>query len=143
MLMLSYGLWQRLFGSDPQIIGKETTLNNAKATIIGVMPKGFAFPLGQTDATEVWSALQLDPAHVNPGGHNYDVLGQLAPGVTLAQAHAEMVGLVARWGESASPNHHVFSPKDHYPACICSTTKWLEELERRCCFCWARLCWCY
>ena len=44
------------------------------------------------------------------------MLGQLAPGVTLAQAHAEMVGLVARWGESASPNHHVFSPKDHYPS---------------------------
>lgn len=116
VLMLSYGLWQRVFGSDPQIIGKETTLNNAKATIIAVMPQGFAFPLGQTDATEVWSALQLDPAHVNPGGHNYDVLGRLAPGVTLAQARSEMVGLVMHWGESASPNQHVFSPKNHYPS---------------------------
>lgn len=116
VLMLSYGLWQRVFGSDPHIVGKETTLNNAKATIIAVMPQGFAYPLGQTDATEIWSALQLDPAHVNPGGHNYDVLGRLAPGVTLAQARGEMVGLVAHWGESASPNRHVFSPKDHYPS---------------------------
>jgi putative ABC transport system permease protein len=116
VLMLSYGLWQRVFGGDPHIIGKETILNNAKATVIAVMPQGFAFPPGQTDATEVWGALQLDPGHVNPGGHNYDVLGRLAPGVTLAQAQKEMVSLVARWGESASPNHHVFAPKQHYPS---------------------------
>jgi putative ABC transport system permease protein len=116
VLMLSYGLWQRVFGGDPHIVGKETILNNAKATVIAVMPQGFAFPPGQTDATEAWGALQLDPGHVNPSGHNYDVLGRLAPGVTLAQAQKEMVGLVARWGESASPNHHVFAPKQHYPS---------------------------
>jgi putative ABC transport system permease protein len=116
VVMLSYGLWQRVFAGDKQLIGKETTLNNAKATIIAVMPPGFAFPPGQTDATDVWSALQLDPAHVNPGGHNYDVLGRLAPGVTVAQARAEMAVLVAHWGLSASPNHHTFTPKDHYPS---------------------------
>ncbi|MGC2658692.1 MAG: ABC transporter permease [Bryobacteraceae bacterium] len=116
VLMLSYGVWQRVFGGDPHIIGKATTLNDAKATVIGVMPRGFAFPPGQTDATEAWSALQLDARHVNPGGHNYNVLGRLAPGVTLGQAKAEMVGLVRHWGESASPNHHVFAPKQHYPS---------------------------
>lgn len=116
VLMLSYGLWQRVFGADPNIIGKETTLNNSKATVVGVMPRGFAFPPGQTDTTEAWSALQLDPNHINPGGHNYDVLGRLAPGVTLAKARAEMSRLVARWGESASPNHHVFAPTQHYPS---------------------------
>jgi putative ABC transport system permease protein len=116
VLMLSYGLWRRVFGSDPHIVGSETTLNNSKATIIGVMPQGFAFPLGQTDATEAWSALQLDPNHVNPGGHNYDVLGRLASGVALTQARLEMARLVARWSESASPNHHVFVPKQHYPS---------------------------
>ena len=114
VLMLSYGLWQRVFGGDPHIVGKETTLNGGKATVIGVMPQGFAFPPGQTDPTEVWSALQLDPNHLNPGGHNFDVVGRLAPGVTLPQARDEMARLVARWGESASPNHHVFSPKNHY-----------------------------
>jgi len=116
VLMLSYGVWQRVFGADPHIIGKETTLNNAKATVIAVMPEGFAFPPGQTDPTEVWTALQLDPNHVNPGGHNYDVLGRLAPGVTLKQAHGEMTRLVKGWGQAASPMHHSFSPKDHYPS---------------------------
>ncbi len=116
VLMISYGLWQRVFGGDPHIIGKETTLNNDKAIIIAVMPSGFGFPPGQTDATEAWSALQLDPNHVNPSGHNYDVLGRLKPGTTLAQARAEMGMLVRRWGESASPNHHAFAPKQHYPS---------------------------
>jgi len=116
VLMLSYGLWQRVFAGDPHIIGKETTFNNAKATVVAVMPQGFAFPPGQTDPTEVWSALQLDPAHVNPGGHNYDVVGRLAPGVTLKRAHEEMTGLVRVWGEAASPMHHSFTPKDHYPS---------------------------
>ncbi len=116
VLMLSYGLWQRVFAGDPNIIGKETNVNNSKATIIAVMPKGFVFPPGEPDQTEAWSALQLDPAHVSPGGHNYNVLGSLAPGVTLNQARAEMTRLVARWGESASPNHHVFTLKDHYPS---------------------------
>jgi predicted permease len=116
VLMLSYGVWQRVFAADPQIVGKETTINSAKATVIAVMPEGFAFPPGQTDPTEVWSALQLDPTHVNPSGHNYDVLGRLASGVTLKQAHEEMTQLVRGWGEAASPMHHSFSPKDHYPS---------------------------
>jgi putative ABC transport system permease protein len=116
VVVLSFGVWHRVFGGDPGIVGKQTMLNGSKATIIGVMPEGFVFPPGQTDVTDVWSALQLDPNHVNPGGHNFNVLGRLAPGVTLAQAREEMTRLVKRWGESASPNHHVFTPKGHYPS---------------------------
>jgi predicted permease len=114
VLMLSYGLWKRAFAGDPNIIGKETYLNNSKATIVAVMPASFAFPPGQSDPSEAWSALQLDPKHVSPGGHNFDVLGRLVPGITLNQARNEMARLVARWGEAASPNHHVLNPKEHY-----------------------------
>ncbi len=113
VVMLSYGLWKRAFGGDPNIVGKDTYLNSAKATIIGVMPKGFVFPPGAVDQTEAWSALQLNPKSTNRGGHNYDVLGRLRPGITLAQARDEMSRLVARWGEAESPNNHVFSPKTH------------------------------
>ena len=114
VVMLSYGVWRSVFASDPNIIGKETAFNNARATIIAVMPQGFGFPPAQGDPTDVWTAIQLDPDHVSPGGHNFDVLGRLAPGVTLVQAREEMARLVARWGDAASPNHHVFTPKDHY-----------------------------
>ncbi|HEY7306995.1 MAG TPA: ABC transporter permease [Bryobacteraceae bacterium] len=113
VVMLSYGLWQRAFGGDPGVVGRDTYLNNAKARIIAVMPRGFIFPPGQTDETEAWSALQLNPKSTSRGGHDYNVLGRLRPGVTLAQARDEMSRLVARWGEAASPNYHAFNPKGH------------------------------
>ena len=113
VLMLSYGLWQRAFGGNPNIIGTETYGNGVKARIIAVMPRGFVFPPGQTDETEAWTALQLDPKSTNRGGHNFNVLGRLRPGVTLAQARDEMSRLVAHWGEAASPNYHAFNPSTH------------------------------
>ncbi len=113
VVILSYGLWKRAFAGDPNILGKDTYLNGAKATVIGVMPKSFVFPPGQVDETEAWSALQLNSKSTNRGGHNYNVLGRLRPGVSLAQARDEMSRLVARWGEALSPGHHVFSPRIH------------------------------
>ena len=113
VLMLSHGLWKRDFAGDPNIIGQQTYLNGAKATVIAVMPQGFIFPPGQVDQAEAWTALQLNSKSTNRGGHNYNVLGRLRPGVTLAQARDEMSRLVARWGEGASPMHHVFSLKEH------------------------------
>ncbi|MBV9301268.1 MAG: ABC transporter permease [Acidobacteriaceae bacterium] len=113
VIVLSYGLWKRAFGGDPKIIGRNTYLNSAKATVIAVMPKGFVFPPDAVDQTEAWSALQLNPKSTNRGGHNYNVLGRLRSGITLTQARDEMARLVARWGEAESPNTHVFSPKQH------------------------------
>jgi predicted permease len=113
VVMLSYGLWKRAFAGDPNVIGRDTYLNNAKARIIAVLPRGFLFPPGQTDETEAWSALQLDPKSTNRGGHDFNVLGRLRPGITLTQARDEMSRLVARWGEAASPNYHAFDPRIH------------------------------
>src|SRR6185437_9718022 len=113
VVMLSYGLWKRAFAGDPNIIGRDTYLNNAKAQVIAVMPRGFVFPPGQTDETEAWSALRLNPKSTDRGGHNFNVLGRLRPGGTLAQARDEMSRLVARWGETASPNYHAFNPRTH------------------------------
>jgi putative ABC transport system permease protein len=113
VLMLSYGLWKRAFAGSRDIIGKETYLNDRKATVIAVMPKGFAFPPGQVDQSEAWTALQLDPKSTNRGGHNFNVLGRLAPGVTLDRAREEMSQLVAGWGKAASPNNHVLQPHFH------------------------------
>jgi putative ABC transport system permease protein len=113
VVMLSYGLWKQSFGGDKNIIGKDTRINGNKATVIGVMPSGFVFPPGQTDQTDIWSALQLDPKKTNPAGHNFNVLGRLAPGVTLGQARQEMAGLLAQWGRAGSQNNHVLSPDQH------------------------------
>ncbi len=113
VLLLSYGIWKHAFAGDPGVVGRETYLNDEKATIIGVMPKDFSFPPDAVDPTDVWSALQLNPKSTNRGGHNYNVVGRLRSGVSLAQARGEMARLVARWGETASPKYHAFSPKVH------------------------------
>ena len=111
---ISYGLWQRVFGSDPKIVGRETMLNGQKCTIIGVMPKGFAFPPGEVDPPEIWTPLQLDPA--KPGGrgsHYLYLLGRLKSNVSAPQAQSELEALVRYSGETAPAKGHAFRPQDH------------------------------
>jgi putative ABC transport system permease protein len=111
---LSYGTWQTIFASDPDIVGRETQLDGLKCTIIGVMPRGFQFPPGEQDPPHVWTALQLDPA--KPGGrgsHNYYLLGRLKPGVNPAEAQGELASLVQSYGEKRAPKTHSFDPKNH------------------------------
>ena len=55
-VILSHGLWQRRFASDPQVIGRTLELNGENQTVIGVMPPGFEFP----SSAELWSPLALD-----------------------------------------------------------------------------------
>jgi putative ABC transport system permease protein len=111
---LSYGTWQAVFGGDPNVVGRETRLDGLKCTIIGVMPQGFQFPPGEQDPAQVWTALQLDPAH--PGGrgsHNYYLLGRLKPGVSAAQAQGELASMVQSYAEHRAPKTHSFDPEKH------------------------------
>ena len=111
---ISYGIWQRVFGGDPKIVGREVLFNGQKCNIIGVMPKDFAFPPGEIDPPEVWNALQIDPAR--PGGrgsHFLYLLGRLKPNVTAQQAQSELESLVKYWGQTGSSNEHHFDPQNH------------------------------
>src|SRR6185295_10583155 len=58
VVVLSNGLWQRRFGSDPNIVGQPINMNGVNRTVIGVMPASFAFP---EKSTEVWIPLALNP----------------------------------------------------------------------------------
>src|SRR5262249_19527615 len=84
--VISYGLWQRAFASDPKIVGRETTLQGNRCSIVGVMPKDFQFPPGEVDPPELWVPAQLNPAAQNRGSHGFFILGRLKPGVTIEQA---------------------------------------------------------
>jgi putative ABC transport system permease protein len=111
---LSFGTWQAVFAGDPNVVGRETRLDGLKCTIIGVMPKGFQFPPGEQDPAQVWTAMQLDPAHPGErGGHNYYLLGRLKPDVPAAQAQGELAALVQSYGEHRAPKTHSFDPKNH------------------------------
>ena len=52
--VIGYGLWQSAFGGDPAVIGRRLRMSGVAATVIGVMPSGFAWP----EKTEIWSPLR-------------------------------------------------------------------------------------
>src|SRR5262249_43064112 len=84
---ISFGLWQRAFGGDHGVVGREILLNGAKCTVVGIMPRDFRFPPGEVDSPELWVPNQINPAR--PGersSHGFSVLGRLKPGVTVEQA---------------------------------------------------------
>jgi putative ABC transport system permease protein len=112
--VLSFGLWQRAFGGDTSVIGRDVQWNGRKATIIGVMPKGFQFPPGEADPPEAWAPIQIDPAKPgNRSSHFVSAIGMLKSGVTFAQAREEMNRLVEQWGLQSSQGRHMLSPKNH------------------------------
>ena len=90
--VLSQSMWQNRFGSDPNVVGRTIQLSGAACTIIGVMPAGFSFP----DRAQLWRPLAIDPAKLDRGPHFLHVVGRLKPGVTLAQAQADMSPIAAR-----------------------------------------------
>ena len=90
--VLSHSIWQNRFGSDPNVVGQTVQLSGATYTIIGVMPADFSFP----NQAELWRPLPIDPKQLDRGPHYLRVVGRLKPGVTQAQAQAEMSTISAR-----------------------------------------------
>jgi putative ABC transport system permease protein len=91
--ILSYGLWVRRFGSDPNILGKTVQLSGASYDIVGVMGKESVFPQG----VDVWRPLSLTPAEQTLRSYHYIMpITRLKPGVTIGQAAAEIETIEAR-----------------------------------------------
>ena len=86
-IILTYKLWQSRFGSDPNIVGKSVTLDGTPYNIVGVMGPKMTRP----DFAQAWIPLGLtaEQAAVR-GEHHYFTIARLKPGVTVAQAQAEM-----------------------------------------------------
>ncbi len=85
VVVLSYGFWQRRFGGDPNVIGKSLSLGNEPYTIVGVLGKDFV----SDPEADIWVPFQFEPNSTNQG-HFFLAVGMLKPGITLAQANAQM-----------------------------------------------------
>jgi predicted permease len=88
--VLSYGLWTRRFGSDPNIVGRAITIAGEPHTVIGIL--GPTFDVGQWwggEPPELWLPFQLDPESSDQG-HYFRAAARLKPGVTLEQAKAQL-----------------------------------------------------
>ena len=93
--VLSYRFWQGRFGGDRNILHRKIMLNGEPYEAIGVMPADFAYP---TPQFELWTPLYLPPDEIQPGmNNNYVAVGRLKPGVTVAQAQADMSAVMRQF----------------------------------------------
>jgi predicted permease len=100
VVVISHGLWQRRFGGEPSVVGTDIWLSDEKYRVIGVMPQGFFFPSRQMD---IWVPISFSKQDLaRRGSHFLSCYARLKPGVTLAQAQADM-SLIAKRLEQAYP----------------------------------------
>ena len=92
VVVLSYGIWQRRFGADPNLIGKSLLLDGKSHTVIGVMPRTFIHPAPdeRKKAVEIWKPLVIVPRPERRGSDYLSVVARLNPGASLQAAQAEM-----------------------------------------------------
>ncbi len=102
VVVISHLMWQRRFLGDPAIVGKTLTLDRVPTTIIGVMPEGFDF-FGKD--REFFAPLCLTRAQVEGRSGGNSIVARLRPGVTIAQAQAELNALSTRLA-AEDPRRH-------------------------------------
>ena len=108
VVVIGHDVWRTRFGGDPSAVGRAVRVGRTEATVVGVMPAGFAFPV----AHEVWAPLQLNPLHYERGaGPQIAMFGRLADGATLEQAQAELTTIGARLAASRPVTHAHLRPE--------------------------------
>jgi len=95
--VLSYASWKSRFNGRQDILGTKILLDRKPYLVIGVMPRGFEFPLtpGHLNRIELWVPLSLSPQELTIVGWSFQFVGRLKPGVTLEQAQSD-AGVVAQ-----------------------------------------------
>jgi predicted permease len=97
VVLLSQPLWQRRFGSDPNVIGRAITLNEESYTVIGVMPRSVHLPAYGNWQDKLWVPIAFTNEEVTErGNHFLDIVARIKSGVTHKQAQAEMETIAAR-----------------------------------------------
>jgi predicted permease len=102
LAMLSDHLWRSRFSADPNIVGRTITLNGETYTITGVMPPEMQHPgnnfqaVADGDTVDLWMPFFLYQDLKDRGSHFMDAVGRLKPGVTAAQANADLSGVLAQ-----------------------------------------------
>ena len=93
VIVIGYGLWQRRFGGDPNLVGRQLTLNGQPHTVIGILPPDFQYPPGR----ELWAPRQPRNNDRQVRGASFiRVVGRLKPGRSGAEAQAEMNNIAAQ-----------------------------------------------
>ena len=95
--IVSYGLWQRRFGSDPTLVGKQITMSGTSYTVIGVLPASYAY--GTPTDVFVPIGLSADEMKERSSHPGIYAVARLKPGVTVETARAELIAMASRISE--------------------------------------------
>jgi len=99
VVVLSYEVWQQNFGGAQDVVGRVVRLDGLPYTVIGVMAAGFRYPISQRNA--IYTPLHMiDLLRTTRGDHWLPTIGRLKPGVSAAQAKADMNGVLANVGRA-------------------------------------------
>src|SRR5215467_2370893 len=98
-VVLSYGYWQRRFGGNPTVIGRNVTIDSQPREIVGVMPKGFQIVDADFD---VIVPLAFERSNLILAGFGYHGIARLKRGKTIAQANADLSRMLPIWMDSWS-----------------------------------------
>jgi putative ABC transport system permease protein len=94
VVVLGDGLWRRRFAADPGVVGQTIAINGEPHVVVGIMPPQLSL---RSTAAQLWLPLNLTPSELNsPGSRFLTTTGRLRPGITVAQAQAELAGLAQR-----------------------------------------------
>ena len=107
VVVLGHRLWQTRFGGDRAVVGRTVRLGQIQATVVGVMPEGFAFPVDDN----LWTPLRSGELVREPGHDELKVFGRLAPGASLREAQAETALVAARATASFPDRYAQLSPQ--------------------------------
>lgn len=108
VLILGHAIWQRDFGGTPDVLGRAVVVNGTPATIVGVMPRGFAFPVNEELWVPLYAEYPVRPRN-DPRQFGSAVLGALRPGVSLDQANAEFGAFAKRFAEAYPDTNKAFA----------------------------------
>jgi putative ABC transport system permease protein len=94
--VISYGLWQRVYGGVANVVGQTVRLDGENYTIVGVMPREFAFAPFWAVGAELWAPLPASGRTQSRGSNSLRVFGRLAPGTSVARAQEEIDAITSR-----------------------------------------------
>lgn len=123
VVVVGYDVWQNRFEGRADVLGQTVWLGAAAHTIIGVMPKGFAFPINN----RIWTPLQLTPAMFEPGrAPPLEVFGRLVANATLRDAQRQLSTIGQRFAAADSATHgHVRARVVPYTQSFMEGAPWL------------------
>jgi putative ABC transport system permease protein len=120
VVVLGYDVWRLRFASDAGVLGRAVRIGDTQATVVGVMPEGYAFPV----AHDAWLPLRVDDVAITPrSGPGITVFGRLASGFSLRDARAELAALGQRAAAEFPDTHTHLRPQ------VLSYATMFEDME--------------